>query len=203
MKNLITGYLLACFFILQSCVPAILIGTAATTAKVGSVISEERSLGSVIDDTTISTSIQKEFFLRGFSALFKRIKIQVREGRVLLTGDVASSEEIRKAVEICWSKRGVKEVLNELTIDPKRRKKLDLEQYTLDTWITGRVKARMLLNKTIKSVNYSVVTDENVVYIFGVALSDDELEKVCALAGKVRGVDRVVSYIRVKTQDLD
>lgn len=183
-------------FALYSCVPVV-VGTAAVT-KVGTLATEDRSAGVALDDTTIWTSIKKGFIEKGFHELFTKIKVQVLEGRVLMTGEVDSAENIREAIDIAWSRQGVKEVLSELRVAKKPTNKVDFEQYTIDSWITGRIKSKMLLDGDIKSVNYSIVTDDNVVYIFGIALSDGELEKVCAIAAKVRGVDRVVSHVRVK-----
>jgi osmotically-inducible protein OsmY len=183
-------------FSLYSCVPVV-VGTAAVS-KAGIVATEDRTAGVVLDDATIWTSIKKGFIEKGFHELFTKIKVQVLEGRVLMTGEVDSSENIREAIDIAWSRRGVKEVLSELKVAKNPKNKIDYEQYTIDSWITGRIKSKMLLDSEIKSVNYSVVTDDNIVYIFGIAISNEELEKVCAIAAKVRGVDRVVSHVRVK-----
>ena len=185
-------------FGLYSCVPVV-VGTAAT--KVGALASEDRTAGDALDDTTIWTSIKRGFLEKGFHELFTKIHLQVLEGRVLMTGEVDSSEGVRQALEIAWSKQGVKEVLNELKIAQKPTNKFDIEQYTIDTWITGRIKSKMLLDKGIKSVNYSIVTDNNIVYIFGIAQSENEMEKVCSISAKIRGVDRVISHVRLKDSE--
>jgi osmotically-inducible protein OsmY len=198
MNKNILFFTLILSFTLYSCVPVV-VGTAAT--KVGTLASEDRTAGDALDDTTIWTSIKKGFFEKGFHELFTKIRVQVLEGRVLMTGEVDSSENIRQALDVAWSRQGVKEVLNELKIAKRPTNKLDIEQYTIDTWITGRIKSKMLLDGDIKSVNYSILTDNNVVYIFGIARSEEEMEKVCSISAKIRGVDKVVSHVRVKDSE--
>ena len=186
--------LLILSFIISSCIPVM----AGTVAKAGIVVSEERSAGDVVDDTTIWTSIEAAFIERGFHTLFTRIKIQVSEGRVLLTGEVNSAQDIRTALELCWSRSSVKEVLNEMSISNESSNKFNYQQYTIDSWITGRIKSSVFICPDVKYVNYSIVTENNIVYLFGIAISKDELRRVSEIAAKISGVKKVVSYVRVK-----
>jgi osmotically-inducible protein OsmY len=55
----------------------------------------------------------------------------------------------------------------------------------------------MLFTKGIKSVNYTVVTFNNVVHIFGLAGSNQELNKVQEIAASNKGVEEVISYIKI------
>ena len=137
-----------------------------------------------------------------FKQLYTKIKIEVNAGRVLMTGGVDSNDDILKAVEIVWSVKGVKEVINELTMD-KNSDRFDLVQYTKDGMITSQIKTKVFLDRSIKSINYTILTINDVVYILGTARSLEELEKVTNIASQVNGVVKVVSHARIveKTKD--
>ena len=47
-------------------------------------------------------------------------------------------------------------------------------------------------------VNYSIETINGVIYVMGIAQSQDELDRVVNHARNISGVQRVVSYVRLK-----
>ena len=183
---------------LTGCLPAVF--TAATGTAL--VAAKDQPMTESINDTKIATSINTSFIKNNFKQLYTKIKIEVNAGRVLMTGSVDNHDDILKAVEIVWSIEGVKEVINELTVD-KNSARFDLVQYTKDTMITSQIKTKTFLDRGIKCVNYTIVTINDVVYIFGTARSLEELEKVTSIASQVGGVARVVSHARIReiTQD--
>ena len=93
-----------------------------------------------------------------------KIKIEVVQGRVLLTGTIDKEEDAVKAVEIAWNQKDVTEVINELKVD-KNSRHFDLLQYTRDTMITSQIKSKTFVNRDIKFVNYTVITINDVVYL--------------------------------------
>jgi osmotically-inducible protein OsmY len=190
MKIIIS--LIALVFALSGCFPAIFATAGSTTVA----LSQDRSFGGAIDDNAIWVKLQKEFAKEDFKELFARIDVKVDQGRVLLTGFTKTEESALKAVEICWEQKGIKEVVNELQVDPENAKVNPL-RYAKDTWISGQVKGKVFLDKSIKYVNYTIVTFDSVIYLFGIARSEEELEKVANIASKVKGVDRVVSHVKI------
>ena len=118
------------------------------------------------------------------------------QGRVLLTGTIDKEEDAVKAVEIAWNQKDVTEVINELKVD-KNSRHFDLLQYTRDTIITSQIKSKTFVNRDIKFVNYTVITINDVVYLFGIARSEEELEKVANIASNVYGVQKVVSHVKI------
>lgn len=173
--------------------PAIFGTAAGTTVSVA----KDRSVGSTMDDIKISAGIKKDFISQGFRDLYTKIDVEVADGRVLYTGSVATDEDIMKAIDIAWAQKGVVEVMNELQVDEKSNY-FDAAQYTRDAWITSRIKTKSILERDIKFINYTILTTKNVVYIFGVARSQEELDKVANMASEVRGVERVVVRAQVK-----
>ena len=177
----------------SGCMPAIF-GTAASTTVAAA---KDRPMGSTMQDIKISAGIKKDFISQGFRDLYTKIKVEVIDNRVLYTGSVATDEDIVKAVDIAWAQKGVVEVVNELQIDEKSNY-FDAAQYTRDSWITSRIKTKTIMERDIKFINYTIITMKNVVYIFGVARTQEELDKVSNMAAEVKGVERVVVHAKLK-----
>ena len=115
--------------------------------------------------------------------------------RVLVTGVMPSEEMRAKAIELAWQADGVKEVINEVQIGEG-----SFGDYTQDTWISTQLKADLLLDAEVSSINYSIQTVRGVVYIIGIAQSDQELQRVLNHARGLANVRKVVSYVQVKTE---
>jgi osmotically-inducible protein OsmY len=190
-KKLISS--LICISALISCVPAV-------TGLVGSVgvgTAKRHDLKQTISDTKISTVIKVRFLDKGFNDLYKKIGVQVMFNRVFLFGYVASQEDMDKAVEIVLDTEGVVDVINEIKISDKSNY-FNTKQYLVDTYITSAVKARLFGKKDIRSFNYTVITQDSVVYLFGMVHSQEEVEKASSTASYVSGVEKVKSFILIK-----
>ncbi|MCC8417490.1 MAG: BON domain-containing protein [Rickettsia endosymbiont of Bryobia graminum] len=179
-------------FSLTSCMPVIFTAAAGSTLA----IAKDQSIGETIDDVKISGRVQTALMKDNFKELYTKIKVEVSQGRVLLTGIVDNEDEALKAVEIVWGIEGVQEVVNELILD-KNSGQFDLAQYTRDSLITAQIKAKTFANRDIKFVNYTIVTVRDIVYIFGIARSEEELERVCSIASEIKGVRKVVCHAKI------
>ena len=184
--------LLLIFFMLQSCTPA-LIGMATGTAVLTTNKMQEKSLGSAIDDTTIWAKITSSLIQNNH---FSNIKVRVDEGRVLLTGIAHDAQSSLEAVKIAWNYSGVKEVINEVLVQEEN------ESVLKSSLITAQIKAKLLIASSVKSLNYTVVTIDDIVYLFGVAQNNNELNRVITIASTVDGVEKVISHVRLKTNKL-
>jgi len=185
--------LLTVALLLTSCLPTVF--TAATGSTMA--VAKDRSIGGAIDDVKISAGIKAAFIKNNFRELYTKITVEVMEGRVLYTGVVDQDEDMITAVQLAWDQKGVTEVINELKVD-KKSNYFDLVQFTKDAMITSQIKSKMFINRDIKFVNYTILTVDNVVYLFGLARSDEELEKVGEIASKVNGVEKVVSHVKIR-----
>lgn len=190
-------YLLVIAYILNGCAPVVIGATAAT----GLVLSKEKTVGKAVDDATIWTRIKSHFLQKNFDHMFVGIDVKVDEGRVLLTGYVPDARTKMEAVKIVWSQEGVKEVMDEINISSKNDK-LTIKEYSLDTWITTQLKTKLLMEKNIRSVNYNIETLEGVVYLFGIAQNQQELDKVTYISSTIANVKKVISFIRLKDSPL-
>ena len=161
----------------------------------GAVIaSQERSSGNALDDAGILIKIKNQYAQNDFKDLLANVEIKVVEGRVLLTGNVDKAESQIQAVRLAWQVSGVKEVINEVQISDKA----GFTNYARDLWISTQVKARLLFAKNIRSVNYSIITVNQTVYMLGVAQDQDELDRATYVASTTSYVQRVTSYVRLK-----
>ncbi|WP_410526026.1 BON domain-containing protein [Rickettsia endosymbiont of Polydrusus tereticollis] len=177
---------------LSGCLPAIF--TAATTT--GIAASKDQPMSETINDAKISAAIKTALIKNNFKELGAKIKVEVSQARVLFTGNIEKEEDALKAIEIAWNQKGVKEVINELKVN-KKSNHFDLVQYTRDSLITTQIKTKTLVRKDIKFANYTVLTVNNIVYLFGVARSEEELAKISAISSKIKGVEKVVCYVKI------
>jgi osmotically-inducible protein OsmY len=167
----------------------IAVGAGAATAVAAS---EERGIGGAISDTAIETQINALLLQHGFET-FRKVSVKSYERRVLLTGLVQTAQMRLDAVRMAWQADGVREVINEIEVTDKG----GAEAYARDVWISTQLRTKLLLDKEIKSINYSVETVGGTVYLMGFARSPDELARVQAHARNLAYVRRVVSYVRI------
>lgn len=175
---------------LSGCVPLIIGG--GTEGAV--IVAQERTVGNAVDDAGILIQIKNLYAKQDFKDLLANVEVKVVEGRVLLTGNVNKPESQIEAVRLAWQVASVKEVINEVQVNDQS----GIWNYTRDVWISAQVKSKLLVEKGVRSVNFSVITVNQVVYIMGIAQDQAELDKVTAVASTTSYVQRVVSYVRLK-----
>lgn len=189
--------LILALFSLAGCLQTVFTGAAGSAVE----LAKDREAKQALTDARISAGIKADLIKSGVREYFTKIKVDVVDGRVLLTGSIEKDADALKAVEIAWNQKDVEEVVNELKVDEKSDH-FSLAQYTRDVMITSQIKSKTFINRQVKFVNYTIVTVDNVVYIFGIARSEEELAKVADIASNVRGVERVVSHIKIKPLDV-
>ena len=86
------------------------------------------------------------------------------------------------------------EVINEIEVTDEG----GIGAYARDTAIVTELRSKLLFGKDIQSVNYSIESVNNVVYLLGVAQDQAELDKAIDIARNVRYVRRVVSHVLMK-----
>ena len=181
--------------------PSILIANCAqvatgTAVKVVTVNQEDRSIGEFVDDTIIKTLIKNTYFDQN-EKLFFNIDVEVSQGRVLLTGTIENIDLKIEATRIAWGVKGVRTVLNEIQISNSD----NIINFADDLVISTKVKGKLILNENINSLNYSIETVNKLVYIIGIARSESERDLVLNIASEVYGVEEVIDYISIKTDE--
>ena len=170
----------------------LLVGGAAT---IGVASIQERSLKDAATDVEIRLRIEDQLFKADTNNLFAQVGVTVIEQRVLLVGSVSSEILRDKAAEITWGIPKVKEVLNELTVNPNS----SLIDSAKDARISIILTGLLLTDAKILDINFSHSVSDQVIYIVGIAQDKEEVKKVIHHARTIRGVKKVISHILLKS----
>jgi osmotically-inducible protein OsmY len=187
---------IAAVMLLSSCSP---IGLAAGAgATLGIASAKEGGISSSATDLRIKASISEKWFSYKVDT-FTKLSLTVDQGRVLITGTVQNPDDRVEAVRLAWQVNGVKQVINEIRVADGE----GLQGFVKDGWISTRLRTAMTFDKGIHSINYSIDTVNGTVYLMGVSRSQEELDKVVALARTIPGVKQVISYAKPLGQPVE
>ncbi len=195
MKNFLKNKVVSFFIVVlsswlfASC-SQVIIGGATST---GMIVLQERSSKQAAIDILIKAKIEEAMFSNNYDKLFSKVRVLVYESRVLLVGTVEEESMKKKANQISWNTKNVKEVANYIMIG-----KSDLIDYVKDTRISLELRAKMLADKDVSEVNFSITTENRVLYLVGIAQNDKELNKVIEHASNIAGVKKIVNLINLK-----
>jgi osmotically-inducible protein OsmY len=174
--------LLACSMVLGGCVPLVMGAAVGGTALVAT---DRRSVGAQADDEAIELKIANVRNSRWGDQV--HVNVTSYNGIVLLTGEVPD-EGIRKAMdEIAGTTAKVRRVHDEIAVRPAT----PMSERTNDTFITSKVKARFVEERSFSATHVKVVTERGVVYLMGV-VSRAEGDVAGRIAATTSGVVRVV-----------
>jgi len=147
-----------------------------------------RSMGAVIDDGSIETTIKVN--LNAADELLKKSNINVESfnGTVLLVGQVPSQDMKNLATRVARSSSSrVKEVYNELEVSGATT----FLSRTNDAWLAAKIKTLMLADAEVSGMRTKVVTENGVVHLMGL-LTQEEANKAVNLVSNTKGVTKVV-----------
>jgi len=170
----------------SGCVP-VLIGAAATT---GLIAAQERTIGEAVDDTAIRAGLNARLLDADPNA-YQHISTESVEGRILLTGVLTNPNQKAEVIGIARSVPGVREVIDEIRI----AEKVGFIDTANDVWITSQLRTRLVADRNVMSINYTIETMDSVLYLIGVAQNENELATVVNHARRIKGVKQVVSHV--------
>ena len=174
--------------LLTGCVAAVVAGAASSL-----VVYDRRTVSMIEKDARIFHLIHTEL-VRDPRFHNSRIVVSSFNEVVLLVGQTPSASLRLVAEKVAKQTANVKRVYNEITIDYP----LSLTQQSKDTWITSQVRTSMLSRKGLESGSIRVITENAVVYLMGIATTEQANLSV-DVARQVPGVRKVVKvfqYIR-------
>ncbi|KNC12203.1 membrane protein [Klebsiella sp. RIT-PI-d] len=171
--------------LLQGCVAAAVVGTAAVGTKAAT---DPRTVGTQVDDGTLE--------LRVNSALAKdeqikkqtRINVTAYQGKVLLVGQSPDSTLTARAKQIAMGVDGATEVFSEI----RQGQPIGLGTASNDTWLTTKVRSQLLASDQVKSSNVKVTTENGEVFLMGL-VTEDEAKAAADMASRVSGVKHVTT----------
>lgn len=184
MKALSPLAIILSALLLQGCVAAAVVGTAAVGTKAAT---DPRTVGTQVDDSTLE--------LRVNSALSKdeqikkqaRINVTAYQGKVLLTGQSPVADLSARAKQIAMGVEGTTEVFNEV----RQGQPIGLGTASSDTDY-HKVRSQLLGTDQVKSSNVKVTTENGEVFLMGL-VTEREGRAAADIASRVSGVSRVTT----------
>ena len=175
------------FIILTSCVGTSSTGVFGTGVTIAL---DPRTIGTQIDDSIMQKNLSAKLININTNYILS-VKTKVLDGRIFITGKVDTIEEKLKITKLGWEIKGARSVKNDLRI----KDKFNFQQAAKDILITSQLRAAMITNKKIKSVNYNIDTYKKKVYIYGIAQNKTERDQVTMEAKQVLDVQDVITSI--------
>lgn len=155
--------------------------------------SQERGLVTAVTDDRIWTEINARWLARD-AVMFQKLRLQVHEGRALIAGIVQKPAMRVDAVRIAWQVDGIEEIINEIAVAEPN----DVGGTIQDQWIVQELRGKLLIDRAVRAINYSVESVRGTIYLMGIAQNAAELQRVIDHARDIAYVRRVVSYVRIK-----
>ena len=174
-------------FLLSGCIGASSTGVFGTGV---SIAMDPRTLGTQIDDSIMDKSLDARLVAMNKNYLLN-VKTKVLDGRIFLTGKIDTPEEKLQITKLAWETKGARSVKNDLKI----KEEFNFQQSAKDILITSQLRSAMIFNKKIKAVNYNIDTVKKVIYVYGIAQSEDEKDEIVKEAKEILDVKDVITSI--------
>jgi osmotically-inducible protein OsmY len=181
MQKIISLFLI---IILVSCTSVGRFGTGVD------ITFDPRTIGMQIDDTIMQKNLTARLALTN-KKYFLSIQSEVIDGRIFLSGKVIKPEEKIKITKLAWETKGVRSVKNAITIKGQS----NFKGTAKDIFITSQLRSALIFNKKTKARNYTLETINKNIYIFGIAMDDEEKKEVINEANKIYDVQDVIPSI--------
>ncbi len=156
---------------------------------------DPRTIGMQIDDTIMQKNLSARLALTD-KKYFLTIQSEVLDGRIFLSGKVDQPEEKIKITKMAWETKGVRSVKNAITIKGQS----NFKSTAKDILITSQLRSALIFNKKTKSRNYTLETINKNIYIFGIAMDQDEKMEVINEANKIYDVKEVFPSIYLASE---
>jgi osmotically-inducible protein OsmY len=183
-KTLSLGLFLSVTLLIQGCTTVV----SATTGGTG--VKEDpgrRSVGTMIDDSSIETTVDVNIDAADPALKNSHINVVSFNGVVLLVGQVPSQDLKNLATRVATSSTRVKTVHNELEIAGATT----FLSRSNDSWISSKLKTLMLADPTVSGLRIKIVTENGVVYLMGL-VTQAEAQAAVDLVSNASGVTKVV-----------
>lgn len=185
LKVITLTSLLAGTAILGSGCTTIAVGTAAIVAM--DIAHDRRTVGEYIDDGTVELKIRQSMIADPFIRGRAHVSVTALNGIVLLTGETPTEEVRTRVLEHTRGHPEIRQVLDEMQLSGKSTWAGRMN----DTWITSKVKTRLINETKLDANRVKVITEYGNVYLMGL-LTEDEGHLAAESARTVGGVSRVI-----------
>ena len=156
---------------------------------------DPRTIGMQIDDTIMQKNLNARVALTE-KKYFLTVQSEVIDGRIFLSGKVDTPEDKIKITKLAWETKGVRSVKNAITIKGQS----NFKSTAKDILITSQLRSALIFNKKTKARNYTLETINRNIYIFGIAMDNEEKKEVINEANKIFDVKEVIPSIYLATE---
>ena len=175
-----------------------LLFACSTPTKFGAGVNitfDPRTIGMQIDDTIMQKNLSARLALAD-KKYFLSIQSEVLDGQIFLSGKVDEPEEKIKITKMAWETKGVRSVKNAITI----KDQTNFKSTAKDILISSQLRTALIFNKKTKARNYTLETVNKNIYIFGIAMDEEEKKEVINEANKIYDVEEVIPSIYLATE---
>ena len=164
----------------------------AISGCAGSQESGKNSVETMVDDSTITTRV-KHAMMKDKTVKARQIDVDTIGGHVTLTGAVATRNEAKRASQIALSVPAVKSVSNNIQIG-----KRSVGDVWDDSVLSNKIKAKLIAEPEVRSLNIDVDVYLGVVTLTGVVSSKYQKNRAIDLARSTDGIVKVIDNIKVR-----
>lgn len=188
--------ILASLPMLQACFPVAVVGTGAAAL----MVADRRTSGIYLEDEGIELKVLNRISERFRSSV--HINATSYNRNLLLTGEAPTAAIREEIGRMAAAVENVRSIANEIQLATNST----LASRSNDTYLTSKVKARIIDANQFPAHVVKVVTENSTVYLMGIVTQKeaDKAAEVASTTGGVRRVVRVFEYItREKAVELD
>lgn len=191
-KRLMLVGVIAVSGLLSGCAPILVGGAAITSAT---VMTDRRSTGSIVNDEVLEKRVAYEI-QQAIGYERHHISVTSYDGKVLLSGEVASEQEKMVAQRVASQSVDVASVLNELAVmDPS-----SVPTRISDSMLATKVRSTIIATKQISLNQMKVTVERGIVYLMGIVTAV-EADTASRTAAEVSGVQQVVACFSVESEE--
>lgn len=152
------------------------------------------TIGTEIDDSVISTHVKSALLadpdIKGFD-----FKVATHKGEVQLSGFVDNQAQLDRALDVTKAVPGVKSIDNKVSL---KGAATTIGNKVDDGIVTTQVKAALLGDASIKSLDIAVVTRQGVVQLSGFVNNQSQIDRAIEVAHRIAGVSSVSNEMSIK-----
>lgn len=152
------------------------------------------TLGTEIDDGVLTTRV-KSALLADASVKSFDLKVETRKGEVMLSGFVDNWSQVERAISVTRSVSGVKSVDNKVSF---KGAATSIGNKVDDAVITTKVKAALLADPSIKSLDIAIVTRQGGVQLSGFVNNQTQIDRAIEVARAIDGVSNINNEMSIK-----
>lgn len=176
---------------LSACIPVLATGVGVGVAAT----IDRRTYGNQIEDSSIESRLASRINEKLGS--WGRISVTSFNRIVLISGEVPTeAAKLEAAQQVASLPNQVRTVHNELTVSPRA----SLGRQSEDTFITSKVKTRLLESKVVSGAQVKVITESGTVFLMGI-LTQRESDEATQVAATTTGVKKVVRLTEIVSED--